>query len=368
MSSSDNQRLAASVVMIGFEGTRPNESVRELIRAGAAGAIFMRRNVTTPAATFALSTELRAIAGRPFLVSVDQEGGRVARLREGFTSLPSLRQIGQTKDPETARQMGQILGRECRAVGFDLDFAPVVDVDSNPQNPVIGDRSFGPDPTECARFGVAMILGLQQESIAACAKHFPGHGDTHLDSHLELPRVAHDLARLRAIELPPFRAAVQSGVATLMTAHVVIDALDPELPATLSSRTLPELRAEIGFEGVMISDDLEMAAISDRFSISEAAGRAVAAGCDLLLVCHRADRQWEAVEGLCRWAEKSAANHDRLRQASERVLRLAGKLAPSVAKSYEASALRRPDALAFAERFARDASHGPTERPPPDAA
>jgi beta-N-acetylhexosaminidase len=367
MSSIDKERLAASVVMIGFEGTHPSEGLRQLIRSGAAGAIFMRRNVTTPAATFDLSAELRAVAGRPFLVSVDQEGGRVARLREGFTALPPLRRIGQTKDPATARQMGQILGRECRAVGFDLDFAPVIDVDSNPQNPVIGDRSFGPDPSECARLGAAMIVGLQQESIAACAKHFPGHGDTHQDSHLELPRVSHDLARLRAIELPPFRAAVQTGVATLMTAHVIIDALDSVLPATLSPRTLTTLRDEIGFQGVMISDDLEMAAISDRFAISEAAWRAVAAGCDLLLVCHRADRQWEAVEGLCHWAETSAANLERLRQASERVTQLAAKLAPSIARTFEANALRRPDALAFAGRFAAEASHDPTERPLPDA-
>jgi beta-N-acetylhexosaminidase len=138
MLSIELERLAASVVIFGFEGDHPSEETRRLIRLGTAGAILMRRNVVTPAQTFALNTELRAIAGRPFLMSVDQEGGRVARLREGFTPLPSLRQIGETKDPEMARRMGHILGRECRAVGFDLDFAPVVDVDSNPQNPVIG--------------------------------------------------------------------------------------------------------------------------------------------------------------------------------------------------------------------------------------
>ncbi len=356
----DKERLAASVVIFGFEGTRVSEGVSDLIRLGAAGVILMRRNVTLPAETFALNADLRARANRPFLVTVDQEGGRVARLREGFTPLPSLRRIGESKDPENARQMGRILGRECHAVGFDLDFAPVVDVDSNPRNPVIAERSFGSDPLECARFGAAMIGGLQ-ETIAACAKHFPGHGDTHQDSHLDLPRIHHSLSRLRAIELPPFRAAVAAGVATVMTAHVVIEALDPDLPATLSPRTLPALREEVGFKAVMISDDLEMAAIADRFSMSEAASRAVGAGCDLLLVCHRADRQLEAIEGLCRWAEESTSNLERLRQASERVRRLAEGSAPSVATTFEPAALRRPDALAFAELFAGKISRDPTE-------
>jgi beta-N-acetylhexosaminidase len=146
-----------------------------------------------------------------------------------------------------------------------------------------------------------------------------------------------------------------------MTAHVVIEALDRELPATLSSKTLPRLRDEIGFEGVLISDDLEMAAIADRFSISEAASKAVAAGCDLLLVCHRADRQREAVQGLCHWAEQSASHMDRLRQASEQVRLLAARLAPFVAKTFDPSALRQPEALAFAQHFAGEASRDPTE-------
>jgi beta-N-acetylhexosaminidase len=349
-------------MMFGFDGLQPPANALELIRGGAAGAILMKRNVARPADVFALNQELRAVADRPFLVGLDQEGGRVARLRDGFTRLPALREIGRTRDPESALQMGRILGRECRAVGFDLDFAPVVDVDSNPRNPVIGDRSFGNDPAECGRLGAAMIAGIQ-ESIAACAKHFPGHGDTHQDSHLDLPRLSHDLARLRAIELPPFHAAVEAGVATLMTAHVVIETLDPELPATLSTRVLPRLRAEIGFEGVMVSDDLEMAAIADRFAMEEAAARAVEAGCDLLLVCHRCDRQQAAIAGISRWAERNVGNRDRLREASGRVARLAATYARSLAPIFEPGALRTAEALAFAERFAGETRSDPTERP-----
>jgi len=371
MSASDNERLAASVVMVGFEGTEAGADIREMARRGIAGAILMRRNVVTPAQTFALNAELHACAPHPFLISVDQEGGRVARLHDGFTRLPALRRIGQTGDPEAARQMGRLLGRECRAVGIDLDLAPVVDVDSNPRNPVIGDRSFSPDPLECARMGAAMIEGLQAESVAACAKHLPGHGDTRQDSHLELPRVEHDLERLRSIELVPFRRAVEAGVATIMTAHVVVEALDPRLPVTVSRKALRSLREEIGFSGVLISDDLEMAAIADGFSTSEAAWRAVDAGCDLLLVCHRADRQMEAIAGLCRWAEESSENLERLREASTRVRELARRFVPERAQRFEPGALRQPDALAFAQRFSLESSPDPTEpearRPGPDS-
>src|SRR5581483_10461047 len=242
MSVASHERLAASVLMFGFEGTRPDMHARELIGRGAAGVILMRRNVGTPGETFELTAQLKATAGRPFLISVDQEGGRVARLRDGFTPLPPLRRIGQAADADAARRMGSILGEECRAVGIDLDFAPVVDVDSNPANPVIGDRSFGSDPALCARLGAAMIAGLQEASVAACAKHFPGHGDTNQDSHTDLPSISHGLQRLRSVELVPFRAAVEAGVATLMTAHIVLEALDDHLPATLSPTALAGLR------------------------------------------------------------------------------------------------------------------------------
>ena len=363
MSPNDLDRLAASVVMFGFDGTTLPESATALIVRGAAGAILFKRNITTPRATHALTESLRELAGRPVLLSVDQEGGRVARLREGFTQLPPLRRIGETSDSATAERVGRILGRECRAAGFDLNFAPVVDVDSNPNNPVIGDRSFGRDPALSGRLGAALITGLQSQGVAACAKHFPGHGDTHQDSHHALPRLSHDLARLRAVELPPFRAAVAAGVATLMTAHVVFEALDPDQPATLSRATLEPLRRELGFEGVMVSDDLEMAAVADRYDASQAASLALMAGCDLLLVCHRPDRQLAAITALRELAETSTAGRARLAQASARVQALAHRFAAAPGQAFDPSQLRRPDDLDFAASLSMVAGHDPTEVP-----
>ena len=361
--SRDLDKLAASVVMFGFDGLRPTAEAEALCRRGAAGAILFKRNVGKPQETFELTESLRALAAdRRFLLAVDQEGGRVARLREGFTALPALRRIGDLGDPLLAEKAGRILGRECRAAGFDIDFAPVLDVDSNPHNPVIGDRSFSRDPQSCAVFGIEMIAGLQAEGVAACGKHFPGHGDTHQDSHRALPRLSHDLARLDAIELPPFRAAVTAGVASLMTAHVVFEALDAELPATLSPQTLGPLRQRIGFDGVLVSDDLEMAAVADLMPVGDAAPLAIAAGCDLLLVCHSAERQAAAIDAIRRYAEEDSGQRARLEQASARVAKLATQFGRAGGGSFDASALRRPEALAFAAAFEQTRAHDPTER------
>ena len=168
-----------------------------------------------------------------------------------------MRTVGERDRPRDTRTLGAALGRELADLGIGLDFAPVVDVDTNPENPVIGDRSFACTPEAVGRHAAALIAGLQGAGGAACAKHFPGHGDTQVDSHQELPRVGHALERLRAVELPPFRAAVGAEVASVMTAHVVVEALDPERPATLSKKVLDVLRGEIGYDGVVFGDDLD---------------------------------------------------------------------------------------------------------------
>ena len=311
-------RLAASLLIVGFDGTEPPKETLDLIDRGVGGAILFKRNIEAPREVAGLCARLKLHAGRPFLLSVDQEGGRVARLREGFSPIPPMRRLGEIDEVELAEATGRLLGEECRAVGFDLDFAPVVDVDSNPANPVIGDRSLSADPGRCGRLGAALIRGLQGAGVAACAKHFPGHGDTLQDSHRTLPRLTHDLERLRRVELPPFRAAAQAGVASIMTAHVVFEALDPGLPATLSAAALGLAREELGFEGALISDDLEMAAVIEGWPIDVAASLSVMAGCDLLLVCHHADRQAQAIDGIRREAERSPAARERLIVAAGR--------------------------------------------------
>ncbi|MHB1843954.1 MAG: beta-N-acetylhexosaminidase [Deltaproteobacteria bacterium] len=359
----DLDRLAASLVVIGFQGREIPPSARELIARGVSGAILFKQNLGGPPETAELTRALKACAPGPFLLCVDQEGGRVARLREGYTPLPPMRRLGLQGDEQLAREVGRLLGEECRAVGFDLDFAPVVDVDSNPDNPVIGDRSFGRDPILCGRLGAALALGIQSAGVAACAKHFPGHGDTLQDSHRTLPRLPHPLARLREVELPPFQALARAGVATMMTAHVVFEALDPDLPATLSPKALALLRGEVGFSGVLVSDDLEMAAVADRWPLDEAAARSVEAGCDLLLVCHQPERQALAIDGIRRAAEKSVAARERLAEAARRVTELRERWAAPPAP-FDETKLRGERHLALAARLEAPVGpqHDPTER------
>jgi beta-N-acetylhexosaminidase len=312
--------------MVGFEGTTPSPDVKHLVRDyGVGHVILFARNVDRPEQVAELVRELQEIArdaghDRPLLVAVDQEGGRVARLREPWTVWPPLRALGRFGDEEAARRMGRALAHELFACGIRCDFAPVMDVDTNPLNPVIGDRSFSDDPDVVSRLGAAMIDGLQKGKVAACAKHFPGHGDTELDSHLELPAVDHSRARLEDVELRPFRKAIEVGVATIMTAHVVARELDDRVPATLSPRLIDELlRKEMGYGGVVVSDDLEMGAIAKHWPAGKAAVLAAQAGCDVLPVCKTPDAQVAAIEALIRAAEAEEISTKAMDDADARV-------------------------------------------------
>ena len=294
--------MAARLMCVGFPGPEVDSGLREMLAEGAGGVILFARNASTAAAVSALAGDIRRAASEsrrpaPF-VSIDHEGGRVMRAREGFTAVPEMRHIGAA-GPEEAARVGALFARELRACGIDVNFAPVVDVDSNPANPVIGARSFSRDPARVGACASAFIRAMQAGGVAACAKHFPGHGDTHVDSHLDLPVLPHGLDRLAAVELLPFRDAIAAGVASVMTAHVVFEALDPGVPATMSARAVDGLlRRELGFGGVIFSDDLEMKAIADRMDFGEACVRAVEAGCDCLLVCHELERQRAAIAAL----------------------------------------------------------------------
>jgi beta-N-acetylhexosaminidase len=343
----------AGLLCVGFHGTSPSPEVLELVRRGAYGVILFARNVESAEQVAELSAALKRAAGRPLLVSVDQEGGRVARMRgpHGFTELPPMRALGRTGDPELARAVGALLGRELRAVGIDQDYAPVVDVDTNPANPVIGDRSFGRDPFVVGRLGAALARGLQSVGVAACAKHFPGHGDTSQDSHQVLPHLSHPLARLAQVELVPFRALAAAGVASVMTAHVVFDALDDRLPATLSRPVLDLLRERCGFDGCVVSDDLEMKAVMEHFPLEEAVPAAVAAGVDGLLVCHRADLQHRTIDLLRGAVERGAVSHARLAEARARVSALLGWAGPAPDPRAARASLRTAESLRLAARI-----------------
>ena len=346
-------RDVAGLFCVGFHGKSPSPEVLELVRRGVHGVVLFARNVEDAEQVAALVAALKREAGRPLLVSIDQEGGRVARLRapQGFTELPPMRALGATGDEALAREVGALLGRELRAVGIDQDYAPVVDVDTNPANPVIGDRSFSRDPAVVARLGAALAQGLQSAGVAACAKHFPGHGDTSQDSHKDLPRLPHPRARLDAVELLPFGALARAGVASVMTAHVVFEALDPRRPATLAPDVMRLLRDEVGYDGCAVSDDLEMKAVAEHFPLEEAAPGAIAAGVDALLVCHTAALQHRAIDLVRAAVEAGRIPRARLAEAGARVARLLVYAGPPPDPRLAREKLRTRAHLALVDRI-----------------
>jgi beta-N-acetylhexosaminidase len=314
-----------------FPGTSLSAEFRSLSREfDLGGAILFSRNVEAPEQVAELAGAIEGLGREtPCWVSVDQEGGRVARLREPFTRWPPMAVLGRANSDALADRFGRALARELRAVGITLDYAPVLDIHTNPKNPVIGDRAFAEKADEVARYGRVVIRALQTEGVAACGKHFPGHGDTSTDSHLELPLVEQPLERLRAIEFEPFRAAIQEQVAFIMTAHVLVPAIDERQPATLSAAIVQALlREELGYTGVILSDDLEMKAVSARLPVPVAAVEAVTAGCDALLVCSGdVDLQAATLEALVKAVETGDISKKRiddalmrLRRAKERFL------------------------------------------------
>ncbi|MCS6798730.1 MAG: beta-N-acetylhexosaminidase [Myxococcota bacterium] len=324
------EQAAGQVLWIGFHGRDPDARLLALARDGALGGIVLfRRNLGAPEHVAALvDAHVRACPDEaPPLVAVDQEGGRVARLGPPVLRLPAARVMGRLNSALVERAAAT-LGRQLRALGFSADFAPVLDVDTRPDSPVIGDRAFGETPDAVIEAAGAFARGLRHAGILYCGKHFPGHGDAALDSHLALPVVLHDLARLEAVEIAPF-AALCGDLPMVMTAHVLYEALDPERPATLSRPILQGLlRERLGFRGLVVSDDLEMRAVADRWSVAQAAVLAVEAGCDALLVCSDVGVALQARDALASRAASDPWFASRLRDAARRGLELRARHRP----------------------------------------
>lgn len=290
------------------------------------GVILMGRNVGVPEQTGATIAELQARAKEkglpPLFVAVDQEGGRVQRLSPPhYAKRLSAREIGATHDPAQARAHARGIGEELRGLGFNWDFAPVLDVNNNPNNPVISTRSYGDEPALVAEMGAAAVRGFQEDTrILACGKHFPGHGDTETDSHHALPRIPHDRNRLEAVELVPFRVAIQAGLGAVMTSHILFPALDSRLPATLSPAILTGLlRQQMGFDGLIITDDMEMRGITDGWGAPEAAVLAVLAGADILLCCHTWETQAAIRDALVQAVESGRLTEARVEESGKRI-------------------------------------------------
>ena len=319
------RRAAAQMLMVGFHEA-PSvvpDSVREALEDGLGGVILFRRNIKTMDQFVALSRSIHAASPQnepgPFL-AVDQEGGRVVRLRDPLTPIPPMREIGEKGDPAWTHEVSAMMARELKAVGINLNFAPVVDVDTNPDNPVIGDRSFSRDPREVAQHGRAFVAGHLENGVLPCAKHFPGHGDTHVDSHLALPSLPHDLARLERIELHPFVELFKDDLPLLMTAHILFNALDTSHPATLSQSILQDLlRKKLSYGGLVISDCLEMHAVSQRYTIEEMIELGLEAGIDIFLICHTESLWQRAWKHLVYLGQKNQEKRDTILSIAERI-------------------------------------------------
>jgi len=366
VSPSALRRQAGQLLIAGFDGQQIPAELRSLAKEfSLGGVILFARNVADPEQVAELAFEsTRLVPDAPLWVSVDQEGGRVARLKAPFTEWPPMATLGRSGDVALAERFAKALAAELKAVGVTLDYAPVLDVYTNPKNTVIGDRAFAQKAADVARFGAAVIRTLQGEGIAACGKHFPGHGDTVADSHHELPLVEHPPERLRDTEFVPFKAAIDAGVATIMTAHVFVPALDDKRPATLSRRIVTDvLRKELKYTGVILSDDLEMKAIASEYAVPRAAVMAMDAGCDGVLICSaNHDTQAAALEAIVHAVEDGTLLRSRVddalarqQRAKERFLATGVAAAPRQPARGPAlrAALGRDEHRAIADEMAR---------------
>ncbi len=319
------RQQVGQLFMLGFSGTSVSQELASLMseyRPG--GVILFARNLENAAQIIRLTNDLQKLSpGSPLFIAIDQEGGRVSRLPAGFTIFPPCAVLGRCASTELAYQAAVATATELRAVGINMNLAPVLDVDTNSDNPVIGDRAFGRRPAQVCELGLAMMAGLQDTKVVACGKHFPGHGDTSADSHKELPVVQALLERLQEVELRPFRHCIENGLEAVMTAHVLYPALDTDLPATLSPAILSNLlRKQLGFDGLILTDDLEMHAIVDHYGIDDAAVRALHAGADLLLICRDRDRAVAAMDAVYKTVRAGTISSARLQASLRRIARV----------------------------------------------
>lgn len=321
---SERKKRAIGRLIVGFDGLEPSQEMMDVLNGYTpAGVILFARNIEHREQTVACNQQLATLWGDNEVpwISLDQEGGRVRRIKE--RRWPTMRALGELGDLERTKQVVRALNAEVRHWGFTGNWAPCADVDSNPDNPVIGDRSFSRDPEECAVQVIAAMEAMHEVGVLPCIKHFPGHGDTDMDSHLDLPWVRKSIEDLKRCEWHPFKRAIQAGAEVVMTAHVMFPALDEHVPATMSKRILTGLlREQLGYDGVIVSDDMEMKAVRGRYPVEEQLSKAVSAGVDAFLVCSKADLQAECIEVLVKLQEESE-EHEQIAQGSmERLERL----------------------------------------------
>jgi beta-N-acetylhexosaminidase len=345
----------AQVVMMGIEGLTPSQAERALVEQGVGGVILFERNCRNPAQVAELIEDLQDVArtkglGIPLIIAIDQEHGPVTRIKEGITILPSAWEMGRIGNSDLVRQEARITGRELAALGITMNLAPVADILLHPDNRVIGKRSFGTDPKLVSEMVIAAIEGLQEEGVAACAKHFPGHGATKTDSHEALPTIERSREDMEEAELIPFYGAVGANVAAIMTGHLLCPSLDPDLPVTLSASIIGDLlRMELGFGGALISDDLLMGALNQLGSLEERGVKALKAGVDCLLVSKGSVQG--LVKALKQGLETGKITQERGEEAISRIAKLKEEY-PYKGKG-DMKGLRREEDVAFSQELFR---------------
>ena len=332
----ENMSLAEKVgqlFQVGFHSKTVDQEIKDLIENyHIGGVIYFGRNIDSLKQTAALSNSLQDLAlssgaSLPLFISADQEGGAVTRIKGG-THFPGNMALGAAAEPDLVRRTAAAAAEELKSIGINVNLAPVLDVNNNSQNPVIGVRSFGAEPELVAELGRAYIAGLQSKNVAATAKHFPGHGDTATDSHLDLPVIDHSRQRLERVELFPFKEAIAAGVDSIMTAHIYFPTIEEKsgIPATLSKSVLTGLlRQELGFEGLIITDCMEMKAIANTFGTVEGAVKTVEAGSDTVLISHSYQKQKRAIKALIQAVKSGRISEERIDQSVKRIIKLKAK-------------------------------------------
>ncbi len=320
------------MVIVGMEGTALDDRAKTLIgEYYVGGVILFRRNIDNAEQLLQLTNDLKrenAVNAVPMLLSIDEEGGRISRLPRELLELPSNQVIGSYCSAEFSYEIGRVLAEELSAFGINMNFAPVLDIQSNPNNSVIGDRSFGSDAQIVSLLGTQTMNGIQDGGIISVVKHFPGHGDTAVDSHLGLPSLEHDMDRLQSVELMPFKKAIECGADAVMAGHILFHTIDAVNPASLSRTIITDiLRKDLGYDGVVITDDMTMGAIVQHYELTEAAVEAVNAGCDIVLVCHGYQNEAAVLEALKAAVHNGTISQERIDESVYRILELKGKYA-----------------------------------------
>ena len=318
------------LVISGFYGTTLDENILKLIKEDKiSGVILFNRNVKDSSTLLSLNNSLKESNKNnklPLFISVDEEGGLVTRMPKDIKRLPTNKYIGSLNNKDLSYNVGEILGEQLSYFGFNMNFAPVLDINSNSNNPVIGDRSFGNNKDTVAILGTSTMKGIQSKNIISVVKHFPGHGDTSVDSHVNLPVVNYDINRLKSFEFVPFKTAIQNGADAIMVGHILLPKIDSKYPSSMSYEIVTNiLRKDLGFNGLVVSDDMTMGAITKNYSIEESSIKAINAGVDLLLVCQKYENTENVLKALKEAALNGTISKERLDNALYNIISIKKK-------------------------------------------